>query len=321
MSSEVIATDLEAFFDFSIITPVYNDERFIEQTLNSVISVCRNFSYEHIVINDGSTDGTSSILTKYKKSINLIDIENGGQANAINKGLAIARGKYSLIVNSDDPLLDSKLFTQAKQVLDNEKSIVCVYPDWQIIDECNRLVQEIKVKDYSFEELYCHFNCLVGPGGIFRTEVARKLEGWNSKYKYVPDYDFWLRMTNYGNFKHVDGNLASWRKHPNSISVKSKTYSMALERIEVINSKVAKLTNSNHSLDKVALANAYLNAAILGYFDPEIPAKKWLIKSISHSHRVLNRKNLAKIFFILGLPLSRKILNFLELKGLRRKLD
>ncbi|UZJ38145.1 glycosyltransferase family 2 protein [Prosthecochloris sp. SCSIO W1103] len=92
-------------YKISVITPSYNQGKYIEETIKSVISQTYN-NYEYIVIDGGSTDDTIDILNKYADKIDfMICEEDGGQTEAINKGLKIASGDIFCWINSDDLLL------------------------------------------------------------------------------------------------------------------------------------------------------------------------------------------------------------------------
>lgn len=89
----------------SIIVPVYNLENYISRTLDSLLNIECSFDYEIIVINDGSTDQSEKIISKYQddyKCIKLFTIANGGVSNARNFGLSRANGKYITFVDGDD---------------------------------------------------------------------------------------------------------------------------------------------------------------------------------------------------------------------------
>ena len=159
--------------------------------------------------------------------------------------------------------------------------------------------------------MYANFNCLVGPGGIFRAELAKKLGGWDSSYRFVPDYDFWLRLARFGEFQRIPLNLATWRTHSKSISVSSKNKYMAAERVRVIQSKVGTFPHLKN-IDKIALSNAYLNAAILYYFDSETPGKKYVLKSILLHPKTIFSRNIFKILFILLSPFSKLLVLALQ---------
>ncbi len=89
----------------SIIVPVYNLEKYISRTLDSLLNIECSFDYEIIVINDGSTDLSEKIISKYQdeyECIKLFTIANRGVSNARNTGLSHAMGKYITFVDGDD---------------------------------------------------------------------------------------------------------------------------------------------------------------------------------------------------------------------------
>lgn len=92
--------------DLSFIVPLYNSEKFIEQCVESILSNKTKYSYEIILVNDGSTDNTETLMKKYKKKypkiIKCVTKENGGIASAKNAGLNSANGKYIAFIDHDD---------------------------------------------------------------------------------------------------------------------------------------------------------------------------------------------------------------------------
>jgi len=301
----------EASSRLTVITPVYNDQTHISETVESVLKACEGLDFQYIVVDDGSTDSTPESLMPYRNKIVYVQKENGGQASAINLGFQLADGKYCVIVNSDDPIPDCGLFRKSIEILEIEPETVCTYPDWSIIDDEGVVVREIQVLDFSIDEMYGNFNCLVGPGGVFRTDLARQVAGWDTSFKYVPDYDFWLKLAKFGKFKRIPQNLAWWRQHPESISVKSKNISMALERIRVIKKHQNELSDDS-MFNRRALANAYFSAATLSYFDSKIPGRNWAIKAIQINPRIIFEKNITRWIFLLSFPVSRMALKISE---------
>ena len=98
----------------SVIIPVYNGQRYIAETIDSVISQTMEH-WEIIAVNDGSTDGSSSILEKYPGNctrIRPVTVENGGVDRARNKGAALTRGKYLAFLDQDDLSAPGKLRSQ-----------------------------------------------------------------------------------------------------------------------------------------------------------------------------------------------------------------
>jgi len=299
---------------FSIITPVYNGEAFIAETVSSVLEAVSAFEFEYLVIDDGSTDSTSTILSKYGSRIKYFRQENSGQSVAISRAISDAVGKYIIIVNADDPLIDSNLFSDAKEILDSDSKIVATYPDWQIIDEVGNIVEKVIAKEFSIDELVGRFNCLIGPGGIMRASAAKTIGGWDSNYKFVPDYDFWLRLSDFGNFQHIPRIQANWRSHRESISISSRSAEMADERIRVISNYITRHPALPGYLKKMALANAQYRAAVLSYFDKRVNGRSLILKSIKNYPRILLEKDIRVLIYLIMLPLSRHLIRVISHK-------
>jgi len=296
---------------FSVITPVYNGAEFLQETLDSVLKYCNDYSFEYIVVNDGSTDQTSQILTKYADRIVVVDIINQGEANAVNTGLKMSTGKYCLVVSADDPLLSSELFNEALIAFQNDPSLVAVYPDWNVIDSDSHVVSQVQTMEYSKQALLEYFVCIPGPGTIFRTSVAKEIGGRNISFKYVSDYDFWLRLSEFGDFKRIPRVLAQWRNHANSTSISNKGLEMAEERIRVVENFL-QLFPQPKSIENSALAHAHYNASLLAYFSNDVPGARWMLKAIRFGKGRIEKADLRIILFCLLLPFSRYILPLLK---------
>lgn len=289
---------------FSIITPVFNGAEFIEETIKSVLQNASSSDFEYIVVDDGSTDSTPTILESFKNEIRYVRQENKGQASAINSGIAQALGRYSLIVNSDDPLVSPELFRKSQEILDANPEIAVTYPDWALIDENGIKLEEIQVREFSLDELVGRFNCLVGPGGVFRTSQAREIGGWDSNFRYVPDYDFWLKLVAFGEFKRIPEALATWRSHSKSISIGSRGLEMSKERIAVIKNYLNRNPETPKKLQQMAMSNALYRAAVLNYFDSRIKSRKLIVGSIKAHPRIIFEQNKLVTVYLLLTPFS-----------------
>ncbi len=298
---------------FTVITPVFNGEKYIRETIESVLDHKKSTPIEYIIIDDGSTDSTPKILKEYRDRISVITKPNAGQAKAINDGISHASGKYSIVVNADDPLPSSKLFEKAAEILDSKPDVVVVYPDWKIIDQNGKVLKEVITEEYSSGELIGNFNCLVGPGGIFRTETAREVGGWDSKMRYVPDYKFWLAMSTKGIFQRIPATLAIWRTHEDSLSVGGRSAEMAEERINVMSDFLKEYPQVT-TLSKRALSNAFYRAALLTFFDPLIPGRRYLRNSFLEDKRNLFTKNKLVLLYIFVAPELKKIIQVPTIK-------
>ena len=292
---------------FTIVTPVFNGSKYVEETVRSVLDATVGLDFEYLIIDDGSTDDTKEILSNYLSKIVYIYQDNSGQSSAINKGIKMASGKYLTIVNADDPLLSRELFLQAELVLDAEEGVVATYPDWKMIDADGSTLETIIVKEFSFLDFVGKFNCLIGPGGVFRTEIAKRVNGWDPSYKFVPDYDFWLRISDYGVFKHVPQVQATWRSHEMSISVASRSKQMADERIRVIREYLDRNPETPRDIRSMAIAYSNYRALVLSYFDPKINGRQMLFKAIRHYPRILLEIDFRVSLYVMLSPLTRWI--------------
>ena len=306
---------------FSIITPVYNCEEFISQTVDSVLEAASNYIFEYLVIDDGSTDETPEILINYGSRIRYIRQENLGQSLAISNGIELASGDFLLVVNADDPLITGDLFRDALEILERDEEVVATYPDWQIIDNSGNVVETIHVKEFSTEELVGRFNCLIGPGGVFRRTAAQKIGGWDKNFRFVPDYDFWLRMSDLGSFKHVPRVQATWRSHNNSISISSRGKEMAEERMRVINNYLSRNPNLPKEVKRMAIANSAYRAAVLSYFDYRINGRKLAWKSLTTYPKIVFQKNPLIFVFLLCTPFSGHIMRAINSRLKLKKLE
>lgn len=293
-----------------MITPVYNGEAFIQETVESVLSnFDPNLRFEYLIIDDGSVDNTKTILEKYSqnKLVKIFSVKNSGEAAAVNYGLEKAKGEYILVVNADDPLLSPRIFTLANDVFKSNEKVVVVYPDWKIVSESNLVLETKKLSSYSFEVMVGEFQCLPGPGSMFRRSAALKVGGRSTLYRFVSDYDFWLKLSLQGDFFHIPEVLAQWRSHSESTSVTSKGYEMGMERINVMQEFV-NYADIKKSLKRKALSHAYYHGALLSYFSREVPGRKWMLKAFLIQRGWIKNADIRIVVFCLLYPFSRYLL-------------
>lgn len=232
----------------TIITPTYNRANFLAKTIESVL----NQDYpniEYIVYDDGSTDETGSIVKKFGDKIIYRYHRNIGEVATVNEGLKVAKGEIIGVVNSDDPLLPHAIRDIVDIFVKNPKIIVA-YPDWIKIDERGKEIERIMTPEYSYEYMLSAHDNITGPGTFFRKKVLTKIHGRDIQFKYVSDYDFWLRAGLIGDFVRIPHFLATSRVHPGQSTLKNRGFSMAMEHIRVLN-KIFSAADFPVSLRKV----------------------------------------------------------------------
>ena len=292
----------------SIITPVYNGEKYISETINSVLSADIGVPYEYLVLDDGSHDSTLSILSGFGSSIRSFSHENIGESATVNRGLKNAIGEFILVLSADDPMLTGELLTEAVKILNSNHSLVALYPDWKIINDAGSTLKINILPNYSDELMIGQCLCLPGPGVVFRKDAAIKVGGRDSKWKFVGDYDFWLRLSREGGIERLPGVMAQWRDNLDSTSVSQRGERMAKERIQVIEDFLVNHEFSK-DLSKKALGNANYLAARLAFFDPAIDGKKLLLTAFKIRNGWPEVAKIHEVVYLLLLPLSRKILS------------
>ena len=173
--------------EFSIITVVLNNEKYIKETIKSVINQ-KYKNFEYIIIDGKSTDNTLKIIKKYENKINkFISEKDKGIYDAFNKGISLASGKFICIVNSDDILKPNALSIIHKYINKNPKIdfiFGSVKKHWGILHGYKP--QKIK---YSFGFYSSH-----STGFFIKNNSAKKIGSYNIKYKYHADYDYFYRM-------------------------------------------------------------------------------------------------------------------------------
>jgi len=201
----------------SIVTPSYNQGRFIEETILSV----KRQGYapiEHIVMDGGSTDGTVEILRRYEHLIWFSE-KDQGQTHAINKGLKLATGDVVTWLNSDDTYLDEALSTVAS-TFERFPEVDVVYGDYVITDESGNPLIHKKEIDFDWDILLCGLNYLGQPNVFFRRRVIEAVGYLDESLHYLMDYEYWFRLARYGfAFKHIRTFVATCRWHAEAKTV------------------------------------------------------------------------------------------------------
>lgn len=216
----------------SIVTPTYNRANYLEETIQSVIT--QDYPrIEYIVLDDGSTDNTRSVLEKYTGRIIWESHPNMGEARTVNKGVAMAHGDILMVVNSDDPLLPGAV-SSAVELLQGNPDVLVAYPDWDYIDAGSKVVGHIQVPEHDYLFMLCHHHCSVGPGAAIRRTGFHAVGGRDPEFRFVSDFDFWLRLGLHGRFKRIPRTLATFRVHQESASVGGRGRKMAEEHIRLI---------------------------------------------------------------------------------------
>ena len=216
----------------SIVTPTYNQAAYLAETIESVLA--QDYpNIEYIVLDDGSTDCTSEILNRYSGRIRWERQENMGQARTLNKGWAMCNGTIIGYLSSDDILYPSAI-RKLVGALEGNSSLVCVFPDSDLIDDHSRVVKKNLCRPFDLGELIVRQECYIGPGALFRRSAFDFVGGWEPGLKLAPDREFWIRLASCGLFEFYQEILVGYRMHLNSISYKDVSEEVGREYLWVL---------------------------------------------------------------------------------------
>lgn len=191
----------------SVLTPSYNQGRYLEQNIQSVMRQSYP-EFEHIVIDGGSTDGTVEILQKYPH-LKWVSERDEGQADALNKGLAMATGDIIGWINSDD-YYEQSIFQEVACEFANDDvrwvvGGICVYVEAS--GKCYRCSKG----DIGYETLLRHPHHVRQQAGFYRRALLESVGGWDSRLFMVMDYDLWLRLAKRHPPKEVQSDWGWYR--------------------------------------------------------------------------------------------------------------
>lgn len=201
----------------SIVLPTYNGEKYIRQSIDSVIE--QTFEdWELIIVNDCSSDCTSSIIREYeKKDRRIVVIDNNENKKlpaSLNIGFRNATGKY-LTWTSDDNRYLPNAIQRMVEYLDNNVSYFMVCAQMNMIDaNGDMLGQSWKYDD----QRMFYYNC-VGACFMYRSDAVEAIGGYNEKYFCIEDYEYWTRIRRWcGPIGWLDENLYEYRIHDQSLT-------------------------------------------------------------------------------------------------------
>lgn len=203
----------------SIVIPTFNQSRFIAKTIQSVFEQTYP-NYELIIVNDGSTDDTDAILSRFGSDLQIIKQQNQGLASARNTGLQRSSGEYILFLDSDDILLPRAL-EQWLSFLINKPEYGAVYSAWQQIDPHGSIVGEVHPQRDGLllnailrREIF-FFSSMT----LIRRSSLEQVGPYNPQLRWSEDSDMWLRLSLAGcRFGYIDQPLTQYRVHTSSMT-------------------------------------------------------------------------------------------------------
>lgn len=302
----------------SIITPSYNQAAYLEATIKSVLE--QDYpNIEYLVVDGVSEDGSAEIIQKYANELTWwVSEPDDGQADAINKGLRRAQGKYVAWLNSDDVYLPGAV-KRAVDVFEVNPQAGLVYANLQSIDEVGKVFNTIQYQPYDLDDLLA-FRMIGQPSVFMRREVLIQTVFLFPEYQYLLDHHLWVRMAAQTEMFYVNETWAAARHHPMAKNVAQaagfgeeayKLLAWAETRPKLaarIRANPKRVWGGAHRLDaRYLLEGGEAWASLKSYTKAFKADARYTIK---HWHRILYAG-----LSVVGLSWLRKIFNLLRPNG------
>lgn len=263
----------------SVVIPCYNHERFVKDSIQSVIDQTYK-NIELIIIDDGSRDD-SVLMIKELTAVckeRFIHFEfrsrpNIGLGETLNEALSWCKGKYFSVIASDDQMLKDKTTIQVN-FLERNLEFVAVFGGVKVIDDNNKFIIERlnEDKQYSFKEIIMHEHDLPASTQMIRTMAIREVGGYDPSLV-IEDWYMLLKLSMNSNIFYISYVFCLYRQHNSNISKNlveiqkgrldvlylfkdNKYYKMALQNVRWINGVESLIMSKNKNIKK--LLNLFL---------------------------------------------------------------
>ena len=196
----------------SIITPSFNQARYIEATIQSVLS--QDYPrIEYIIVDGASTDGTVDAIKKYEGRIaSWVSEPDKGQTDAINKGFARAKGDILAWINSDDTYEVGAVGAAVKFLLEHP-NVGMVYGDCNFINESGGVIGKFnsaQTDQHLLRQGYVH---IPQQTAFFRADLWKQVGPLDPSFYFAMDYDLWTRIAARSQIQYVPQMWANFRLH------------------------------------------------------------------------------------------------------------
>lgn len=196
----------------SIVTPSFNQARYLEATIQSVLG--QNYPrLEYIIVDGGSTDGSVDIIKKYEDKLSWwVSEKDKGQTDALNKGFARATGDILAWLNSDDTYEPEAIWSAVKLMQPNPE-IGLLYGDANYINEDGRIIGKFPAAQTDLKLLREGYVHIPQQSAFFRGKLWREVGPLDPSFYFAMDYDLWVRLAARSQLKYVPQTWANFRLH------------------------------------------------------------------------------------------------------------
>jgi glycosyltransferase involved in cell wall biosynthesis len=220
----------------SVVTGVYNAGRHLRPSAESILAQ-EGVHWEWVVVDDGSTDGSSELLAELARAdarVRFVRQANQGLTRALIRGCALARGELIARHDSDDLSLPGRLARQVELLRSDPGASMVSCWALALGPEDEELHSVVRPADSQTatdalrrgEQGPCSHGSVV-----FRAEAYRRTGGYRAEFRYAQDWDLWLRLTEVGRVAYVPDFLYCYRVGENSISAHRREQQLRLQQL------------------------------------------------------------------------------------------
>jgi glycosyltransferase involved in cell wall biosynthesis len=269
----------------SVIMPVFNMENFVSEAIESILN--QSFAdFEFIIVDDGSTDETKSILDSIKdfRIVRITNSQREGNYRSRNKGLDACKGKYVCVMDADDVSCLDRLEKQY-HFMENNPHYIAAGTDVKFFSEnsfpvsVQRLRDERKIKVQLLQDNVC-----THPTLIIRNNVLQQYDiRYNEEYVYSADYNLMVDLSRIGNITNIPEFLLFYRNHSGQItSKKREAQKMYRDRIQLRQLQDFRV---RPTVDEMMVHYYLMNGLPLSFRQWNI-AEKWCNKLLVKNHKL-----------------------------------
>lgn len=202
----------------SIVTPSFNQARFLEATIQSVLS--QDYpQIEYMIVDGGSSDGSVEIIRRYQDRLAWwVSEPDRGQTDAINKGYARARGGILAWINSDDTYQPGAV-SEAVTFLETHPEVGMVYGDANLMDEQGQFLERFPARQTDYRRLRRGYVHIPQQSAFFRAALWDQVGPLDPSFYFAMDYDLWVRLAKISTLKYYPRLWANFRLHGQGKSV------------------------------------------------------------------------------------------------------
>jgi glycosyltransferase involved in cell wall biosynthesis len=254
----------------TVVTPSFNQERYIEETLRSVL--LQGYpALEHVVIDGGSTDGSVDIVRRYGDWLaRWVSEPDDGQSDALNKGFAGSRGEVMAWLNSDDLYLPGAI-RRAVETLATRPRAGLVYGTCHILDSADLLVRPASPRPFRRADILRGALTIPQPSAFWTRSAWERVGPIRRDYHYCMDLDLWMSIAEQFDVIYVPEVWACFREHEAS---KTGGGRRPFEDEEVL---VRRAHHRRRRLLRLAMARpaAYFTPSMLAFMGARMLPRSW----------------------------------------------